>query len=169
MTIKTHATGTAMAMLLFAGNTDDEREQRIRLQVVDRRLRRLARLEFAELAALAPWIKTTRKRFGPGFVPGLEVVVDDKRSPIRFAERPLDDLALEVEGEHGPKIDIELPPEKSVPMVMHAGLDKGDFVLRAFDVAQIERDEVVGEAHVLLLSVPKELADPRERAGKTGA
>ena len=96
-------------------------------------------------------------------------MVDDKRSPIRFAERPLDDLALEVEGEHGPKIDIELPPEKSVPMVMHAGLDKGDFVLRAFDVAQIERDEVVGEAHVLLLSVPKELADPRERAGKTGA
>jgi hypothetical protein len=165
MTIKTHATGTAMAMMMFAGNTGDD-EQDVQLLLVDRPLKGLPRPEFAELAAAAPWIRTTRKRYGRGFVPGLEVVVKDKRFPIRFAERPLDDIALEIEGEQGAKIDIVLPPEKPVRMVMHVGVEKEDFVLRSLNVAQIERERVVGEAHVLLLSAPEELAKTPPRFGK---
>jgi len=166
MTIKTHATGTAMAMMMFAGNTDDDEEQDVLLQLVERPLRALPRPEFAELAAAAPWIRTTRKKFKRGFVPGLEVVVEGKRSPIRFADRPLDDIALEIEGKEGPKVDIVLPPKKPVRMIMQVRVDDEEFVLRSLDVAQIERERVVGEAHVLLLSVPKELAKPSARFGK---
>jgi hypothetical protein len=163
MTIKTHATGTAMMMLMFAGNTDDEREQPIRLLVKDRPLKRLPRLELVELEAIAPWIRPSRKRFGAGFVPGLEVAFGDERFPIRFAERPLDDLQLELAGASGPELEVVLPPRKPHRMIVQAELPKEDFVLRSIDVAQIENKEVVGEAHVLLLSAPQELVETPEK------
>ena len=165
MTIKTHATGTAMMMLMFAGNTDEEREQPVRLFVKDRPLRRLPRQEIAELEAIAPWIRRSEQQFGAGFVPGLEVVFDDERLPIRFGERPLEDLQLELGDASGPELEIELPPLVPHRMLMQTTLPKDDFVLRSLDVAQVESGEVVGEAHVLLLSVPDELVEKPQPSG----
>ena len=169
MTIKTHETGTEMEMLLFAGNTDEKREQRVRLLVEDPPLERVPWLELAELGAIAPWIHPTLKKFGPGFVPGLEVEVGDERFPIRLAERPLkrDALQLELGDASGPELEVVMAPGEPQRMFMRANLPKDEFVLRSFNVAQIEQDAVVGEAHVLLLSVPGELVEkPRESGYK---
>lgn len=163
MTIKTHASGTAMMMLMFAGNIDEERERPARLLVRDRAPRRLTRNERAQLGAMAPWIRRSAEEFGPLAVPGLEVLVNEERVPIRFAEQPLDELQLEIGRTAGPELKLKLRPKEPRRMMLQATLPKEDFVLRRLDIAQIEEDEVVGEAHILLLSAPAELLEkPRE-------
>ena len=165
MTIRTHATGTEIEMGMSAGNTDAEREQPVVLRVIDRPLRRLPRLELVELEAIAPWIRPSRKRHGAGFLHGLEVVVGKERFPIRFAKRPLEELQLELEDERGPELKVVLPPSKPQRMLLHAALPKDEFVLRRLDIEQVERDEVVGEAHVLVLSAPEELVERPRKPG----
>lgn len=169
MTIKTHSTGLALMMLMFAGNTDPEREQKVLLQVREAPIRRLTRMELRELDALVPWIRPSRATFEGNVVKGLEVVFGDERLPIRLAERPLEDLQIEIGHACGPELELVLGPDDPQRMVMQASLPDEDFVLRSLNVAQTERGEIVGEAHVLLLTAPDELLEKPREHGDSGA
>ena len=169
MTIVTRATGGAVKMLMFAGSTDLEREQEVLLQVKEIPIRKLLPVERRELGELVPWMRPSRQRFSGHVVDGLEIAYGDERLPVRLAHRPLEDLIIEVGDRSGTDLDLVLCPNEPQRMMMHATLPAEDFVLRSLNVSQTENGKVVGEAHVLVLTAPRELLEQPTKYEHAGA
>jgi hypothetical protein len=164
MTIKPHDASAALAFMLFAGNDDRDRDRDVRLQVAERTPRELAGWELAELDALGPWIRRTR-RAPEGGLPGIEIVIDRKRHPVRAGRRPLKDLGIDVsDAGDGREVKLELGADEARKLHIHADLPDQEFVLRIFDVAQLEGKRTVGGARLMTLTVPDELLKPRAKS-----
>jgi hypothetical protein len=160
MTIKMHG-ASAMAFHMYAANPDPEEDQVAVLQIEELVPRKLQNWELAELDGLGPWIRRTREAPGGG-IPGIEVVVDGKPFPVRVAREPLEDLEMDVkEAGSGRELKVELGAGEARRMRLNASLPDEDFVLRIIDVAQTQRDRLVGGARVMVMTVPDELRKPR--------
>ena len=163
MTIKAHDAPAALAFMLFAGNPDPERERDARLQVAERTPKELPAWELAELDALGPWIRRTR-RAPEGGLPGIEIIIDRKRHPVRAARRPVKDLAIDVsDAGDGREVKLQLGADEARKLHIHAELPEQEFVLRIFDVTQFEGKRTVGGARLVTLTVPEELLKARAK------
>jgi hypothetical protein len=161
MTIKAHDTGEQLGFHMFAANPDPERDQVVTVRVREHKPGKFHAWELAELDALGPWIRRTR-RAPAGGVPGIEFVIDGKRHPVRIARKPLKQLEIEIRGAGGGRArKVELGADEARPMQINATVPNEEFVLRIIDVTQTQQDKSVGGARLMVMTVPAELRTPR--------
>lgn len=148
--ITSSGAGSAMNLMMFAGNPFEEGEADFRFEVRQLRGHRLLDVELDHLLR-RPWIARSEK--------GLAIEVGGERLPIRVAEEPLEELEIELGGERGPRLRTTLAAGSPQPLTLRADLPKEENVLRFFDVVQHAGDKIVGGARIMLLTLAKE---PRE-------
>jgi hypothetical protein len=164
MTIKQFGAAEAMVFNLFATPADTEGDPEVRLEILETAIREPDAWLLAELDALGPWIRRTRKA-PRGGLPGIEVIVDGEVAPVRIG-KPLDDLEIDVDKVGcGRELEFELDRGEARRMRINATLGREDFVLRVFDVVQTRRKEIVGGVRLMAMTVPEELRPPRRKRG----
>lgn len=162
MTIKMLTAGDSMDFHMYAANPVPDEDQDVFLQVAELPPRELQDWELAELDALGPWIRRSRKSPREG-IPGIEIVIDGEPTPVRIAREPLKDLEMDItDAGAGRERKLALGADEARRMRLNATVPDEDFALRILDVTQTQGDRTVGGARVMVLTVPAELRKRRD-------